>query len=143
MQCSKYLGFSVVGLILSLSSAMVKADVVAVVSSKSAVSTLSKSQITDIFLGKLVRFPGGSAAEPIDQTEGSIVRDEFYRKIADMSPGELKAFWAKIIFTGKGQPPRAASNATEVKQLIAANPDAIAYMDRSQVDRNIKIVITP
>src|SRR5580692_9895378 len=92
-----------VGLALGLAVGAVSADVVAVVSSKSPVTTLSKNQVMDIFLGKRTSFPDGSSAVPIDQTEGSAVRDEFYSRIAGMSPAQVKAFWSKIIFTGRGQ----------------------------------------
>ena len=53
-----------------------EAAVVAVVSADSPIVTISKTQIIGIFLGKTTRFPNGSTAVPIDQTEGSAERDE-------------------------------------------------------------------
>jgi hypothetical protein len=60
------------GLILYAGAA--SADVVVVVSTKSPVDTLSRSQVVDLFLGKSSRFPGGRSAVPIDQAEGSAKR---------------------------------------------------------------------
>jgi hypothetical protein len=60
--------FAVVGIALSLAAGASAADVVAVVSSASAVTTLSKAQLTDIFLGKVSRFPDGTLAIPIDSS---------------------------------------------------------------------------
>jgi ABC-type phosphate transport system substrate-binding protein len=131
---------------LTLSLAMLgaaKADVVVVVSSKSSVSTLSKEQVTDIFLGKITRFPDGGAAVPIDQVEGSPARDEFYATFANKSPAQVKAHWTKIIFTGRGQPPKSVSNSVEVRKLIAANPQAISYIERSAVDDSVKVLVQP
>ena len=91
--------------ILNLGFSAASADVVAVVSAVSPITALSKTEVVDIFLGKRTRFPDGSSAVPIDQTEGSSVREDFYSKFAAMSPAQLKAFWSKIIFTGRGQPP--------------------------------------
>ena len=51
-------------LVFALTVTPAIADVVAVVSSKSAVTTLSKNQITDIFLGKSAQFPNGGPAVP-------------------------------------------------------------------------------
>jgi ABC-type phosphate transport system substrate-binding protein len=119
------------------------ADVVAVVSSTSAVTTLSKTQLTDIFLGKVSRFPDGSPAIPIDQEEGSPVREEFYLTYAGRSPAQVKSHWAKIIFTGRGQPPKAVSNSADVRRLLAANPQAISYIERSAVDARVKILVQP
>jgi ABC-type phosphate transport system substrate-binding protein len=116
------------------------ADVVAVVSVKSAVTTLNKTQLTDIFLGKTNRFPDGTQALPIDQPEGSEARDAFYAKVAGKSAAQLKAYWSKIIFTGRGQPPREASNGIEIKRRIAENPAAIGYIDDKLVDSSVRVL---
>lgn len=137
------MGLVVAGLTIGFGCNAVSADIVAVVSSKSAITALSKIQIMDIFLGKRTRFPDGSLALPIDQTEGSAARDEFYAKFADMSPAQLKAFWSKIIFTGRGQPPKTVTTSLEAKKLLLTNPDAISYIDRSMVDSSLRVVLSP
>ena len=131
------------GLALSLAVGSARADVLAVVSSTSTVTTLSKAQVTDIFLGKVSRFPNGRQAIPIDQADGSPARDEFYATYAGKSPAQVKSHWAKIIFTGRGQPPKAVPSNVEVRQLIAANPQAIGYIERSVVDSTVKVVLQP
>jgi ABC-type phosphate transport system substrate-binding protein len=128
---------------LSLIVVGAHADVVAVVSSESQISTLTKNQIMDIFLGKRTRFPDGSSAIPIDLAEGSPVRDEFYTRLADMSPAQVKAFWARIIFTGRGQPPRTVSTGQEEKKLLIADPNTIGYIDRSLLDSSLRVVLAP
>ena len=130
-------------LILGLSISAASADVVAVVSSKSPITSLSKSQVIDIFLGKRTRFPDGTSAVPIDQAEGSEARDEFYSRFAAMSAAQLKAFWSKIIFTGRGQPPTAVGTGLDAKKLVVANPNAIGYIDQSLVDSSLRVVLAP
>lgn len=116
------------------------ADVVAVVSSKSAVVGLSKSQTEDIFLGRASRFPNGTDAIPLDQAESAVARDEFYAKVAGRSAAQMKAYWSKIIFTGRGQPPKQAASAAEVKKRVAARPTVIGYIDASLVDDTVRVV---
>jgi ABC-type phosphate transport system substrate-binding protein len=94
----------------------------------------------DIFLGKDNDFPGDGPAVPIDQDESSAEREEFYQKFAGKSRAQIKAFWSKMIFTGRGQPPREASNDIEMKKLIVNQPGAIGYIDRKLVDDSVKIV---
>jgi ABC-type phosphate transport system substrate-binding protein len=133
--------FSVaIGLMLS---GTVGADVVAVVSSKNPLTSLTHAQVADIFLGKALRFPDGTVAVPIDQKEGSAERNEFYVIYTGKSPAQLKSHWSKIIFTGRGQPPRAVSSSTEVRQLVAANPQVIGYIERSAVDSSVKVLGQP
>jgi ABC-type phosphate transport system substrate-binding protein len=145
MTCVNRLGRrALFGLTLSLVlGGTVIADVVAVVSSKNPVSKMSKSQVADIFLGKTARFPDGTLAVPIDQEEGSPARDEFYATFTGKSPAQIKSHWTKIIFTGRGQPPKAASNSAQVRQLIAANPQVISYIERSAVDSSVKVLLLP
>jgi hypothetical protein len=130
-------------LALTLVVNTVTADVVAVVSSTSAITSLSNAQVTDIFLGKVSRFPNGTVAVPIDQVEGSPARDEFYATFASKSPAQVKSHWAKIIFTGRGQPPKAVSNSIEVRKLLSANPQAISYLERGAVDSSVRVLVNP
>ena len=115
-------------------------DIVAVVSAKSPVTSLNAGQVADIFLGKTSRFPDGSQAVPIDLVEDSPARDRFYAQYTGKSPAQVKAHWSKIIFTGRGQPPRQANTPREAKQMIAENPNAIGYIDQSQVDGSVRVL---
>ncbi len=115
-----------------------RADVVAIVSVKSSIVALSRNQVADLFLGKVSRYPNGETAVPIDQAEGSLMFDEFYEKIAGKSAAQVKAYWSKIIFTGRGKPPTAVANDIEVKKRIAENPNAIGYIDKALLDDSVR-----
>jgi len=136
----KCVGFILIGLACSLAGGAATADVVAVVSANSPITALSKNQLLDIFLGRASRYPDGTPALPLDQAEGSAVRDEFYTRVAGQSAAQIKAYWSKIIFTGRGQPPPTVSNDAEAKKRIRDNPAAIGYIDRAMVDDSVRIV---
>lgn len=116
------------------------ADVAVVVSAKSPVGPMTPEQVSQLFLGKTSTFPGGAQALPIDQAEGQAPREEFYSKVAGKSAAQVKAYWSKIIFTGKGQPPKEVPNTAEVKKLISGNPNTIGYIEKSAVDSSVKVV---
>jgi ABC-type phosphate transport system substrate-binding protein len=141
MTLMKYVAAGGIGLALSLAAMPTTADVVAVVSARSAVIVLSRSQLADIFLGRVTRFPNGVQAVPIDQADGSVARDEFYLKLAGKSAAQLKAYWSKIIFTGRGQPPPAVANSDEVRRRLIGNPAAIGYIESNRVDDAVRIVL--
>ena len=134
---------ALIGLGLCLCTGTAAADVVAVVSAKSPAAAMNKNQVADIFLGKASRFADGSQAVPIDQAEGSTARDEFYLNFTGKSPSQLKAHWAKIIFTGRGQPPLEVANGAELKKRVAENPHALGYIERNLVDDSVRVVFTP
>jgi ABC-type phosphate transport system substrate-binding protein len=141
MSYLKQMQVSAVGILLSLAAQSAMAEVVPVVSAKSNVDHLSDHQVVDIFLGKASRFPNGEPAVPIDQAEGSEIRDAFYMQFASKSAAQVKAYWSKVIFTGKGQPPREVSPSEKVKRVLADNPHLIGYIERSEVDANVKVVL--
>ena len=136
-------GMVAIGLLVNLNAAAIAGDVVAVVSSKSSVTALSANQVGDIFLGKSNRFPDGSPAVPIDQAEGSPARDAFYAKVTGKSPAQLKAHWSKIIFTGRGQPPREVTNGAALKKLVADDPKAIGYIEQDLLDGSVRTLLSP
>ncbi|MEP7069664.1 MAG: phosphate ABC transporter substrate-binding protein [Usitatibacter sp.] len=136
----RLLFFAAVALALSGTNAASAEDVVAVVSAKSPITSLNTNQVADIFLGKTSRFPDGSLAVPIDQLEESPAREKFYAQFTGKSPAQLKAHWSKIIFTGRGQPPRQVASNAEARKTIADNPYAIGYLDQSQVDASVKVL---
>lgn len=119
------------------------ADVVVVVSAGSAVTSLTAEQTTRIFLGKTTTFPNGDNAIPIDQAESSSTRNEFYSRIANKSSSQIAAYWAKVIFTGNGNPPQKVEGNNAVKNAIASNPNAIGYIDKSSVDSSVRVILKP
>ncbi|WP_229258452.1 phosphate ABC transporter substrate-binding protein [Duganella rivi] len=116
------------------------ADLVVVVSAKSAVTSLRAEQVAAIFMAQTGRFPSGEEAIAIDLPVGSPLRDEFYNRVAARTPALMKAYWTKMVFTGRGQPPRELPNSAAVRKMVADNPAMIAYIDRSALDASVKAI---
>ena len=133
-------GLVAVAFVLGTGQVVAAADVVAVVSSKSAITRLTPRQVEDIFLGRINHLGRGTKLVPLDLPERSPVRADFYATFGGKSPAQLRAHWSKLIFTGRGQPPAVVSDSETARKRVATNPNAIAYMDRSAVDASVRIV---
>ncbi|WP_250475542.1 phosphate ABC transporter substrate-binding protein [Caballeronia sp. GAFFF1] len=129
--------------VLGLSASAAMADVVVVVSAKNAVTSLTENQVADIFLGRTGYFPSGEEAVPLDQPEDSVLRADFYRDCTGKSASQLRAYWSKLIFTGRAQPPRELADAAAIKRYLQSRPQAIAYIDKKDVDASVKVVLAP
>jgi ABC-type phosphate transport system substrate-binding protein len=116
-------------------------ELIVIVSAKSPVAALRADQVADIYLGHVGRFPDGAEAVALDQRIGSPLRDEFYSKVAAKSPPLVKAYWTKMIFTGRGEPPREVANSAAIRKLVADNPALIGYIDKSALDPTVKAVL--
>lgn len=117
-----------------------QAGVVVVVNSSVEVD-VSKADVAALFLGKKKSISGISLV-PIDQEDGSAPRDKFYQKVVNKTPAQLNAYWARIIFTGKGQPPKAAFDDTEVIEMLEKDSAMIAYIDSASVTAAVKVLLT-
>lgn len=116
------------------------AEVAVIVSTANANGALDQDTISRIFLGKIANFPDGSQAIPVDQNEGSAAREAFNDKVLGKSSSQLKAYWSRLIFTGKGTPPKESGADADIKALVTKNPNLVGYVDSSAVDSSVKVV---
>ena len=117
------------------------AELVVIVSARSPAPALSSDQVAAIFLGQAGRLPDGAGVVALDQRIGSGERNQFYQQVAGKTPALLKAHWSKMLFTGRGQPPREAPDNSAVRRMVADNPSMIGYIDRSALDASVRPVL--
>jgi ABC-type phosphate transport system substrate-binding protein len=108
-------------------------EIVVIVNTASA--TISKEQLVDFYLGR------SSERTPIDQAAGSGIYVEFYRKATGRDTAQIKEIWSRILFTGRGLPPRQLVDSEAVKKAVAADPKAIGYIDKSALDATVKVAL--
>lgn len=112
------------------------AEIVVIVNKDNPASRMFSEQASQFFLGKSAMFT------PVDQAEGSKIRADFYQKVADKDPAQVKAIWSKLVFTGKATPPKEYKSNAEVKKAVAEDPKAIGYIDKSAADDSVKVILT-
>lgn len=115
---------------------------VAVIVSLDNASEISDKDIKRLFLAKVKKFDGGQAAAAVNLPEGNSTRLEFEKKLLKKSPNQLKAYWSRLIFTGKARPPKELASDDEIKALVAADAGTIGYIDASKADGTVKVVGT-
>ena len=126
---------------LLIASTFASAEVVVVVSSDSAIGNPDAQSLQQLFLGKR-DYIGDASAVPIDQSEGNEARDEFYSKVIDKTPSQLNAYWSRLIFTGKGAPPKQYFDDAEIIEVILEDDEAVGYIDSSSVTEGLKVIFT-
>jgi ABC-type phosphate transport system substrate-binding protein len=114
------------------SAAASAADVVVIVSAKNSATTMTADDIANIYLGK------STAMKPVDNA--TPVRAQFYTQVARKDEAQVKAIWSKLVFTGKATPPKELPSSAEVVKAVAADPNAIGYVEKAAVDGSVKVV---
>ncbi|CAN7547367.1 hypothetical protein LJR289_003807 [Pseudoduganella sp. LjRoot289] len=112
------------------------AETVVIVNKANPATRMFSEQASQFFLGKSTMFT------PVDQAEGSAIRNEFYQKVADKDAAQVKALWSKLVFTGKATPPKELKGNADVKKAVADDPKAIGYIDKSAVDDTVKVILS-
>jgi len=129
------LAAALAGAIAAAQTSPALAETAVIVNPKNAVMRMPVAQAAQYFLGR------STVLTPVDLPENSPLRSDFYMKIAGKDQDQVKAIWSKIVFTGKGFPPKEYNTNAEVKKAIAADPAAIGYLDRSAVDNTVKVIL--
>jgi ABC-type phosphate transport system substrate-binding protein len=114
--------------------AVAQADVVVI--GNLAAAPMSKDEVTQFFLGK------SQAMKPVDRSSSDPIKAQFYQKLSGQDLSQVKATWSRLVFTGKASAPKELPDAAAVKKAVAADPKAIGYIDKSEVDSTVKVLLT-
>lgn len=116
------------------------ADTLVVASSASSLAALSKSEVRQLYLGN-ASSAGGAAIMVLDMPEGSAERQLFYSRVAGKNESQLKSYWARMIFTGKGTPPRQVRDSGEMARQLKGNPKALGYLEEHDLQPGLKVLL--
>ena len=115
-------------------AATVQAEEIVVIVNPAA-APISKEQIADLYLAR------SSGWTLIDQTAGSAIYVEFYKKATGRDIAQVKAIWSRILFTDRGVLPKQLRDSAAVKKAVAADPKAVGYIEKSAVDASVKVAL--
>jgi ABC-type phosphate transport system substrate-binding protein len=120
------------GIVLVLAPAIRRAVAegayVVIVNAGNPVSSLSVSEVSELFLKKACNWPDGTKAAPVDFVEGSPVHESFSKGVLGKNPSAVKAYWQKMIFAGREVPPPEKATPEDVVGYVRANPGGIGYV---------------
>lgn len=98
--------------------------------------------VRQIFLGQIKTYPDGSEARAFDNLGDANLRSDFITKVLRRNESTMNAYWARMIFTAKATPPQELPDAASVLKMVAGNKQAIGYIDSSQVNDSVRVIVT-
>ena len=114
------------------------ADLVVVTGSNSALTSLTESEVRQLFSGQL-KIVAGQRVQPLDLPSNAAHREEFYRKLLGRSPDQMRAYWTRLIFTGQGKPPREVASSQELTTLVGSG-EYIGYLPAEAAGSNLRVL---
>ena len=98
-----------------------------IVNAANPVNSLPADEVSRIFLHKALVWPNGVHMMPVDLPEDAPARDAFSHAVHARSAAAVKAYWQRMIFSGRDLPPPEKSSA-EVLSLVRADAGGIGYL---------------
>ena len=103
-------------------------DFVVIVNSANPAASIERDDLSKMFFKRLVKWPHGTAVEPIDLSPSERARLVFTQSVHGKSVGAVRAFWQQQIFSGRSVPPSEKRNDAEVMQYVREHPGAVGYV---------------
>jgi hypothetical protein len=127
--------FCALGLFLAFAA---RADLVVVVAPDSPVTSLSQNEAGAIFLKIRSDTLQGVAVTPYDSSDEAL-RNRFYQACCNKNALQVKAYWSRLVFSGRARPP-ATLPPEAVAATLVSQPAALLYLDARALTPQMKVV---
>jgi ABC-type phosphate transport system substrate-binding protein len=111
-----------------------------IVNRENPVTALSKAEASRLFFKKTTRWEHGAQALPVDLNTSSSVRATFSKAVLGRSTSAVKAYWNKLIFSGRGVPPPEKSSDALVVSYVQGQTGAIGYVSATANVGRVKVI---
>jgi ABC-type phosphate transport system substrate-binding protein len=115
------------------------------VNANNPVDSLSSEEVGKLFLKKTVKWGNGERVLPVDLHEQSAVRESFSKQFHGKGTAAIKAFWQKMIFSGRDVPPPEKTSVADVAAFVRSNAGGVGYVPASyDAGAGVKVLqVTP
>ena len=130
-----------VSILLTLAAPTARAEIVLVTAIDSTVSELSRDEAEQLYMGRRAALSARGALLLLDLPTGP-VRDQFYRLLTGKNPSQIRAYWSRVVFTGRALPPTESADASDAHRILLENPNAVAYLPASYAnDPKLRVLL--
>ncbi|MCH9647911.1 MAG: hypothetical protein K0U98_06705 [Deltaproteobacteria bacterium] len=104
-------------------------------------NSLTRGEVSDLFLKKKVEWANGTTVRPVVLKEKTI-EDAFCNDVIGRSSIAVKKYWQRQIFTGRGTPPEEKLKDEEILSFVSKTPGAIGFVSprASTAQSQVKIL---
>jgi len=126
--------------LLRVSAAFEEVDIV--VNKSNNVGSLSREEVRRIFMGEKSSWPGGKHVTVLMLAADQPERGVILREVFKMNESDYTRYFLQAAFTGRVQAaPKDLPSAARMKGRLAANPNAIGYLNKGDVDDSVRVLL--
>jgi len=126
--------------VLNSSADLEEIDVV--VPKSNNADSLSIEAVRKIFMGEKSSWAGGKRIIVLMLAPGQPERGVILREVFKMTESDYTKYFLQAAFTGRVQAaPKDLPSAAQMKARLAANPNAIGYLKKEDVDDSVRVLL--
>jgi hypothetical protein len=99
--------------------------------------SISATALKNIYTGRTNYWDGGERVVIAVLTDRT---DEALDEVSGMEASEFRTFWQRLVFSGRGEEPRRATDAASLVALVASTRGAIALVPADAPLKGVKIL---
>jgi hypothetical protein len=111
-----------------------------VVNSRCEQASISREDLSRLFLKKAARWACGDWMQAVDQADDSDLRIRFTDEVHHKSLHAVKAYWLHQIFSGQDVPPPVKSTDEEVLAFVRGHAAGIGYVSKGTPTPGVRVV---
>ena len=112
-----------------------------IVHNSNPVDSMSREELSAAFMKKLSRWPHRVDVVPVDHRPNARIREQFSRAVHGQNTGYVIRYWHRLIFAGRGIPPREIENDAEAIEFVRKQRGAISYVSRdAALPADVKVI---
>jgi ABC-type phosphate transport system substrate-binding protein len=102
-----------------------------IVDAANPLTTLDRKFLSEAFLKKKTRWPGGGVIRPVDQLAATNIRASFSERVIERTVGAVRSYWQQRIFAGRDVPPPELESDEAVVKYVLRQTGAVGYVSAS------------
>ena len=112
-------------------SANEKYPFVIIVHKDNPINEISRKELSKYFLKKITKWNNGERINPVDLYADDPLRNSFSRLVHNRDTHSIKAYWQKMIFSGRAIPPPERIKESEIIEFVQNDIGAIGYISNT------------
>lgn len=110
-----------------------------IVNSSNPMVSITRENVSRIFLKKTTKFPNGLNASPVDLPANSGTRESFSKDVLGKTASSVEAYWQQLIFSGRDVPPPQKKESSAL-DFVRSNENGIGYVSAGVDTSGVKVV---
>ncbi len=91
-------------------------------------ASVDAARLREAYLKRTAAWNDGRSIRAIDLSSRHAVREQFGRRVLKKTPTQLRYYWNRQVFSGKGVPPTQVDSPAAAVEYVLRHPGAVAYV---------------